>query len=120
MTQERQDGWYWVRWPERRYPPVRHQPEPWSPAEWCGQERKGHASAHWRANMNLYHSDPEVIGPRIPSPDEPNAAPDLLAVVKAAKMLMSSEAINDSPYVKHSYAAAALRSALAKLEERGS
>ncbi len=123
VTQERQDGWYWVRWPERRYPPVRNKPEPWSLAEWCGRERRGYASAHWRADMNLYHSDPAIIGQRIPSPDEPKD-PDLLAVARAAKEwrdadqdFMKGDLTDPQKLAVMHEKEEALRSALANLKE---
>ena len=103
MTQERQDGWYWVRvsgWAE-------YQPALWS-----------NAAEYWRCSLimgALDDRDMTEIGPRIPSPDEPKD-PDLLAVVAAAHRFI--HAFDTNPYNEIiERRIRALRSALAKIGE---
>jgi hypothetical protein len=70
MTQERQDGWYWVRLnPYSTWEPAR-----WVDSSWTWRHRAGYADDYFAE-----------YGPRIPSPDEPNA---LLDVAQKAQELM--------------------------------
>jgi len=61
ITQQRQDGWYWVRWYEY---------SGWTPhlwKRWYGREVR-----HWELRGT---EQPFEIGPRIPMPDEKASAP---------------------------------------------
>jgi hypothetical protein len=111
MTQERQDGWYWVKWPQYSGYEAGPIPGDWRVGVWDA------ANEEWIDQGLRRRASPVVIGPRIPSPDEPNA---LLDVVQKAQELMLAidhdyQAL--SAQVVIAAKADALRSALAKLEE---
>ncbi len=109
MTQERQDGWYWVKWNEGGK---------WRVARWHNDSRE------WAAvglHNNLSEDIAVTVGPRIPSPDEPKD-PDLLAVARAAKEWREARKLQGdigTSWTRLADAEQALRSALALLEERG-
>ncbi len=117
MTQERQDGWYWVRpWAiiSNNYNTG------WKPAYSCWADKRWLIGA---ISRDFHERD--IIGSRIPSPDEPKA-PDLLAVVAAAQEWRdAAEAHNASgiwteartqAWLRVQAAEVAIRSALAKLD----
>lgn len=62
---ERQDGWYCVKWHESGNGAGLPLPGPWEIAEWIPILER------WRDKIGVTDRMPMVIGPRIPSPDEP-------------------------------------------------
>lgn len=95
---EREDGWYWIRSRESRWR--------------VGESRDG--IMHCPGSIFRPGPDHEV-GPRIYSPDERNAAPALMDVVKALQDL--SEDCWEALRSTNEYEYDALRSKLAVLEE---
>ncbi len=99
MTQERQDGWYFV-WLDGG--------SKWYPGWWRNYDQQ------WISGVGIYEVPflAKKIGPRIPSPDEPNALLDIAQKAQALADVMN-DGTNLAPWWD---ARAALREALAKLK----